>query len=100
MEADQIALVEFCIFHQAEESLVISLSESGLVDLVFVNSKAYIPSSQIEKLEKFFRLYYDLNINVEGIETIVYLQHKLEELNEKLVRVTNRLQFYEDFDLK
>lgn len=98
MEADQIALVEFCTHYQAEESFVISLNDSGLIDLVVVNEEVYIPETQITKLEKFFRLYYDLNINLEGIETIFYLQKKIEELNQQLVNVTNRLKFYEDLD--
>ncbi|HEX3009066.1 MAG TPA: chaperone modulator CbpM [Bacteroidales bacterium] len=98
MEADQIAVVEFCSYHHAEESFVISLSESGLVDLVIVNDIAYIPVSQINNLEKYLRLYYDLNINLEGIETICYLQNKIEELSIELLNVKNRLRFYEDAD--
>ena len=98
MEADQIEVIEFCLYHNADESLVASLNNSGLIDLIVVEGKAYIPSSQINNLEKFFRLYYDLNINLEGIETIFYLQNRIEELNNELIKVKNRLRFYEDFD--
>ena len=96
MEADQIEVVEFCLYHNAEESFVASLCDSGLIQLKVVEGKSYIPSTQIGNLEKYFRLYYDLNINIEGIETISYLQNRIEELNEELLRVKNRLRFYED----
>jgi hypothetical protein len=98
MEADQIAVVEFCSYHHADESLIISLHESGLIDLVVIHEVAYIPASQINNLEKYLRLYYDLNINLEGIETICYLQNKIEELSIELLHVKNRLRFYEDTD--
>lgn len=96
MEADQIEVVEFCLYHNADEWFVTSLCDSGLINLIVVEGKAYIPSAQIGNLEKYFRLYYDLNINIEGIETISHLQNRIEELNEELLKVKNRLSFYED----
>lgn len=96
MEADQIEVVEFCLYHNADESFVTSLCDSGLIQLKVVEGRSYIPSAQIGNLEKYFRLYYDLDINIEGIETISYLQNRIEELNEELLRVKNRLRFYED----
>lgn len=98
MEADQIAVVEFCTYHHAEESFVAALYDSGLIDLVIVNGKSYVPASQIENLEKYFRLYYELDINLEGIETITYLQKRIGALNEELLRIRNRLRFYEDVE--
>lgn len=98
MEADQIAVMEFCMYHNAEESFVVSLYDSGLIELVVVEGKQFIPVSQINSLEKYFHMYYDLDINLAGIETITYLQKRMEELNDELVRVRNRLRFYEDVD--
>ncbi len=98
MEADQIAVVEFCLYHNADESFVTALSESGLIELIVIDGRAYIPASQIGNIEKFFTWYYDLNINVEGIETIYYLQNKIEDLNQELIRYKNHLRFYEDVE--
>lgn len=96
MDADQIAVMEFCLFHKADESFVISLRESGLINLIVVENKEFIPASEVDKLEKFFRMYYDLNINLEGIETISYLQNRIEELSGQLQMLKNRLRFYEN----
>ena len=98
MDADQIEIVEFCLYHNADESFVFSLSDSGLIEIMVADGKTYIPASQINNLEKFFRLYYELNINLEGIETISYLQNKIEVLNNELINVKNRLRFYEDLE--
>lgn len=96
MEADRIEVIEFCGYHNAEESFVSALKDSGLIDLVFIDGKNYIPSSQINAVEKFFRLYYELNINLEGIEAIYYLQNRMEELRHELMQLQNRLRFYEE----
>jgi hypothetical protein len=96
MDADQIEVMEFCLFHNADESFVISLCDSGLINLIVIDDKKFIPVSEVDKLEKFFRFYYDLNINLEGIETISHLQYRIEEMREQLQVLKNRLRFYEN----
>jgi hypothetical protein len=45
----------------------------------------------MHKLEKFVRLHYDLDINLEGIETINYLLERIEEMQKEIVNLRNKL---------
>ena len=38
---------------------------------------------EVVELEKFSRLYYDLNINVPGIDALKHLLEKLKELQQE-----------------
>lgn len=96
MDADQIEILEFCLFHNADKSFVIALYDSGLINLIVTENRTFIPVSELDRLEKFLRLYYELNINLEGIETISHLQQRIETLKEELQVLKNRLRFYEN----
>jgi hypothetical protein len=45
-------------------------------------------------LEKCIHLY-ELDINLEGIETIRYLLNRLTDMQEKMLELKNRLALYE-----
>jgi hypothetical protein len=44
----------------------------------------------MQKLEKFVRLHYDLDINLEGIETINYLLEKIEKMQKEILELRNK----------
>jgi hypothetical protein len=90
-----IAIDEFCSVHDIEISFVISLSHSGLIQLKKVNDADFIESDQLYQLEKYVRLYYELDINLEGIETINYLLERIGSMQEEIQILTNRLRLYE-----
>ena len=46
-------------------------------------------------LEKFIRLYYELDINLEGIETITHLLQRINSLQDEIIILKNRLRLYE-----
>lgn len=82
---------DFCIHHNIEYSFISSLENSGLISITSVQSSSYIHPDDIHKLEKFVRLHYDLDINIEGIETISYLLEKMEELQKEIVCLRNKM---------
>jgi chaperone modulatory protein CbpM len=85
-----IRVKDFCTLHNIEFSFVNSLGNSGLIKITSVKRTSFIPLNEIPKLEKFVRMHYDLDINLEGIETIHYLLAKMEEMHKELVRLRNR----------
>jgi len=87
---------EFCIHHNIELSFIYSLQESGLVETVHTAEKIFVPASQLQHLEKLVRLYYDMDINLEGMETITYLLQRMNDMQQQIIRLTNRLGRYED----
>ena len=60
------------------------------------HNKTYVPVNQLHNLEKLIRLYYELDINLEGIETITYLLQRMNEMQQKIVHLSNRLSLYEN----
>lgn len=92
MENDELIPAEdFCMYHNIEYSFINSLEDSGLIRVTAVEQHTYIPVDELQKLEKFVRLHYDLDINIEGIETIYYLLEKIEEMNKQLLQLKNSL---------
>ena len=86
---------EFCASHKIEISFVSSLQNSGLIELRTIRESAFIEVEQLQKLEKFIRLYYELDINLEGIETINYLLQRISSMNEEITVLRNKLRLYE-----
>ena len=85
-----IPVKEFCMYHQIDYSFLDSLQSSGLISVTSVQKQTFLPEDELLKVEKFIRLHYDLDINVEGLETISYLLEKLEKLQNELRELKNR----------
>jgi chaperone modulatory protein CbpM len=90
-----IPVTEFCLHHKIEHSFVFSLHESGLLEMITMEQKQYLPAGELKNLEKMVTLYYEMNINIEGIETINYLLQRLQEMQQKIVQLKNKLDMYE-----
>jgi chaperone modulatory protein CbpM len=91
---DMIPASEFCIHHNIELSFIYSLNQSGLIEIITVEEKIFVPVSQLSQLEKLVRLYYDMDINLEGIETITCLLHRINEMQQQIVQLNNKLNIY------
>ena len=72
-----IAVDKFCANHNIEISFISSLQQNGLIEITTVKEEEYIDPDQLLLLEKIVRLYYELDINIEGIETINYLLQRI-----------------------
>ena len=88
----------FCASHNIEISFIRSLQETGLIEIMTVEEKGYIQTSQLQELEKIIRLYYELDINLEGIETINHLLQRINHLQDEITALKNRLRLYETND--
>jgi hypothetical protein len=96
MEAEYlIAIDEFCDSHHIDISFVSSLQQSGLIEITSIKEEDFIDADQLPQLEKFVRLYYDLDINLEGIETIKYMLERINNMQEEIRTLRNRLKLYE-----
>jgi len=93
-----IAIHEFCASHNVEISFVNSLSESGLLETTTVKETAFISYDQLPELEKLVRLHYDMDINLEGIETIHHLLQQIKTLQDEMKTLRSRLSLYEEVD--
>lgn len=96
-KGDMIPADEFCAYHNIEISFINSLHEAGLIEITTIKETEYISESQLHELEKIVRLYYDLDINIEGIETVMHLLERINEMQDEITVLKNRLRLYEGF---
>ena len=90
-----IAVNEFCTNHNIEISFISSLQETGLIEIATIEETAFIDADQLQQVEKFIRFYYDLDINLEGIETITHLLRRMNAMQDEITSLRNRLSLYE-----
>jgi chaperone modulatory protein CbpM len=94
-----IAINAFCANHNIEISFISSLQETGLIEITTIEETGYIHESQLQQLEKIVRLYYELDINLEGIETITHLLQRINDMQDEITDLKNRLRLYETIEL-
>lgn len=89
---------DFCANHQIEIAFISSLQETGLIEITTIEETKYILASELQQLEKFIRLRNELDINPEGIDTITHLLKRINDLQDEITDLKNRLRIYgEDF---
>ena len=86
---------EFCIKNEIEISFIYSLRENGLIEITTIDETDFILPDQLQRIEKISRLHNDLGINIEGIETITYLLERIDEMQQQITFLQNRLRLYE-----
>ncbi len=96
MQSENLITVhEFCINNNIEISFISSLQQNGLIETTNIKDSEFIDTGQLQQLEKIIRLYYELDINLEGIESITHLLHRIESLQDEIIILRNRLRLYE-----
>jgi len=91
-----IPIDELCAHYEIETSFFTELSDLGLLEISTVQSVYCIDREKISAVEKMIRLHQDLNINFEGIDTVINLLDKIESLQNELTKTKNRLRIYEE----
>jgi len=93
---DMIVLNEFCTSHHVEVSFVRTLEEHGLIETIIENETLYIQENELSKLEQIVRLHQELNINSEGVDAIINLLKRIENMQNEITVLRNKLNFYEE----
>ena len=91
-----IAVEEFCACHDIEISFISSLQQTGLIETKTIEGAWFIDGEQLQQLEKYIRFYYELDINLEGIESIMHLLQRVNDMQDEIKTLKNRLRLYEN----
>lgn len=75
------------MYYNIEISFVQKLDEHGLIELDRSGETILIAFEQLSDLEKYVHLYYELEINLEGLETIKHLLNRVNELQKEITRL-------------
>lgn len=91
-----ISIHEFCSSYQVDNSFIYSLNEFDLIKITEIEEEPAIEEENLRELEKMVRLHRDLHINIEGIDAISHLLHRVDRLQEEIIQLKNKLKRYED----
>jgi hypothetical protein len=95
--AKLISIQQFCEYYNVPKTFINALHEYELVEIIVTNDENYLKTAQLNEVEKMMRLHYDLDINLEGIDAIYNLLKQVESLQNEIVTLKNRLDFYKKF---
>jgi chaperone modulatory protein CbpM len=90
-----IAVDEFCTNNKVENSFISLLEQNGLIEITTIQDAGFIDAGQIQQIEKYVHFYYELDINLEGIEAITHLLRRIDAMHDEIVTLRNRLRLYE-----
>jgi len=94
MKADWIIVSEYVERSRIEPSFVLLLEREGLIDVTVKEGIRYFPASQLSDMERYARLYYELSINIEGIDAIRHLLDKIHTMQGEISSLKNALCIY------
>lgn len=96
MQQDNLIMVSrYCSLHDLDQGFITELCRYELLKIITIEQEDYLDMDHIPELERMTRLYHDLGINPEGIEAIVHLLGKMEQMNRQLLKLQQRLKQYE-----
>lgn len=86
-DVKRISVTQCCTYYSIEISFIEQLNEYGLLELSGSGEQTFIAYEQLPDLEKYMRLYYDLEINMQGIEAITHLLGRIQHLQQAVKRL-------------
>lgn len=86
-QVTSISIEQCCVYYNIEISFVQKLNEHGLIELNRSDETFYITFEQLTDLEKYIHMHYELEINIEGLETIKHLLDKVDHLQKEVNRL-------------
>ncbi len=96
MENKELLLAEDCCAnYNVEYNFLEMLQQHDLIEIKSISKQQFLHVDALKKLERMLRLYYDLNINIEGIEAINNLLLRIKNQQQEIVYLKNKLKIYE-----
>ncbi len=89
-------VIQLCELYDLETEFFEELGEFGLIDLRVYRGEQCIHQDSLQEAERIIRIHRDLRVNLEGIDVVLQLLRRQEELEARLLRLSNRLRRYED----
>ncbi len=92
MQNENLLPAELCCRrYNIELSFMHSLNQYGFIHIVSVEQKQFIDMDELQTLEKFIRLHYDLDINMQGIEAINFLLERVQNMQDEIEHLRSKL---------
>lgn len=86
-----ISITTFCQYHGIESSLIFTFQDLGMVEIVEEESEYYLEEEKLSQLERMIRIYKDLGLSPEGVDVVVGLLDRIQDLQEENRRLKGKL---------
>lgn len=90
-----ILVRHYCERTRIPDAFIEALDEYGLIKCRKIETEAYILDEEIPEIERFDRLHNDLGINLEGIDALNHMLHRMRNMENEMKTLRRRLQLYE-----
>ncbi|NNC70528.1 MAG: hypothetical protein HKN90_06890 [Flavobacteriaceae bacterium] len=94
-ENQLITIEQICTNYGVPNSFIDSLREYELIEIITTSNVQCVHHDEVVHIEKMMRMYYDLNINMEGLDVVRRLLHQVETLQNEVNKLNNRLKNFE-----
>ena len=94
MQNELIIVSEYCNKCHIEPMFIDLLQEGGLIDIQTEDGERYLLFSQLPEVERYSRMYYDLSINMEGIDVIHHLLERMDGMQRELHELRSQLRLF------
>lgn len=88
---NSISVEQCSFFYHIEVSFIQELETHGLIEIRQFGEQRFISYDQLGHLEKLMHFFYDLQINMEGLEAVSHLIDRVERLQHEVKRLQNLL---------
>lgn len=95
MNDELIIISEYCHKCHVEPSFIDLLQEGGLIHIQVVGGQPCLSFAELPDVERYCRMYYDLSINMEGIDAIHHLLQRMEAMQQEIEELRRRLRLFE-----
>ncbi|MDR2805914.1 MAG: chaperone modulator CbpM [Dysgonamonadaceae bacterium] len=95
MDTEYIIVKEYIQYSQIDPQFIALLEENGLIHTQEIENERCLLSDELSELERYARMYYDLSINMEGIDAIRHLLQRMQALQDEIRELRHRLQILE-----
>ena len=94
-DKELISVQKVIVYHNLDEQFIESIESFQLIEFVVKDSDKYVYAEQLPTLEKIIRLYYDLEVNMQGIDVINNMLDRMDVMHKTIQQLQNKLKLYE-----
>ncbi|MGB5379279.1 chaperone modulator CbpM [Muriicola sp.] len=95
-EQKLIPLGLLCEQYRLELSFFEELGEIGLIEFTVYKGSKHLHQDALHQMEKILRIHRELHVNLEGVDVVMNILERQEQLRQELIRVQNRLRRFEE----
>ena len=100
MQTELIIVSEYCQKCHIEPSFIEMLEEGGLINVRTEAGKHYLLVSELPNVERYSRMYYDLSINMEGIDAIHHMLERMDDMRREITSLRKQLLLFREREIE